>query len=71
MITLNLRSLKVHQTARSRSLLPIRLTSPTIILLSQVPMATIAVMNAVNTSLIVDTRLNAKTATIIYALSAA
>jgi hypothetical protein len=71
MISLNLRSLKVHQTARSRSLLPIRLTSPTLVLLSQVTVANVPVIYATNPSLIVDTRLNAKTVNMIYALSAA
>jgi hypothetical protein len=67
MITLNNRSLKVHQMARSRSLLSIRLTSPTRVLLSQVTVATVPVINAKNPSLIMDIRLNANPATMIYA----
>jgi hypothetical protein len=53
--------------ARSRSLLSIRLTSPTHVLLFQVTVATISVINAKNPSLIMDTRLNANPATMIYA----
>ena len=67
MITLNLRSLKVHQTARSGILLSTSLTIPTRVLLSQVTVATVPVIYATYPSLIVDTRLNAKTATMIYA----
>jgi len=69
MITLNHRFLKVHQTARSRSLLSIRLTSPMGVLFSQVTIATVIVKNAKQASHIVHTRLHAKakTATMFYA----
>jgi hypothetical protein len=75
MITLNLRlkCLKVHQKAKSNSLLPIRLTPSTSVLLSHVTEATVGAMNVkkMMISHIIATQLNAGTTTMINALSAA
>jgi hypothetical protein len=70
-LNLNLRYLKVHQTARSRSLLSIRLTSPISVLFSRITTAPAGVISAVKAYLGVATRLSAATATMMNALSAA
>ena len=70
-LNLNLRYLKVHQTAKSTSLLSTRLTSPTSVLFLRVTMAPAGVISAVRASLMVTTRLNAATVTMMNALSAA
>jgi hypothetical protein len=66
-IKVSLRCLKVHLTAKLSSWILVRLTNVTSILLSQVTLAIEPVISAIILSLIVNTRLNAKNATMIYA----